>query len=179
MNRSVFVLWLSFSGLFIMACENNANYDSQIVFNKEGESDWKLSSLAIKQYFLGEHSLITEPVFGKKLQDLAIKLPKQKKIQGDYLFELYQSPKYFNFSDLTIKLDKKQTISQLIFDLYLEKKNELPVLAEDLSLFLEKRLGRPTEKDGVLIWEKNNTRILMLNADDHVDSGIRLILVKI
>ncbi|MFM1912712.1 MAG: hypothetical protein RIR51_550 [Bacteroidota bacterium] len=165
--------------IFIISCDSNENYDSQIVINKEEESDWKLASLAVKQFFIGDRSVINNKSIGKKINTIPIPLPKYQKIKENQVYPLFESSKYLNFSDLSISLNKDSSIKELIFDIYIERKNEMSLLEKDMEVFFEKRFGKPETLDsGMDYWEKNNTRIYMVKSDDHFDSGIRVLIRK-
>lgn len=175
MNKNVLIIFSLLLSSLIFSCDSKLAYDANVVYQEQKESDWQLASLAAKQFFIGNQSVITNQNLGKPIQSIKIPLPKPQKIKNNLIFELFDSPDYLNFTDLSLKLSKDSLIQEIILDVFVERENELKLLKEDIRFFLEKRLGKEQEIKDYLFWKKNNAQIYLYTSDQ-IDLGIRIIV---
>lgn len=142
---------------------------------------WNESGDLVQKITLGSKKIIRNQTWGVSLDSLNEKLElSENQPSNGKSFTLYFDNSDLNFTDISYISDKNNKLTEINFDIFVEKKSQVDELKEKLSTFLSVKFGAFKTIEKKNIWEKDkNTRVSLEDVSTPKDLGIRLVFSKI
>lgn len=157
------------------------DYLSSSELDKIAAKAWNESGDLVQKITLGSKKIIRNQTWGVSLDSLNEKLElSENQPSNGKSFTLYFDNSDLNFTDISYISDKNNKLTEINFDIFVEKKSQVDELKEKLSTFLSVKFGAFKTIEKKNIWEKDkNTRVSLEDVSTPKDLGIRLVFSKI
>jgi hypothetical protein len=162
--------------------ENGKNgSENMSEFNLLTTNAWQKSGDMVQKITLSPKGIVRNQIWGVLVDSLKenIELSENQAINGKS-YTLYFDDSDLNFADISYIKDRTNKLTEIDFDIFVEKKQQVDELKEKLIAYLNIKFGASNLVEKQIIWEKDkNTRIVLEDVSSTKDPGIKLIFSKI